>query len=228
MKFCVKCGKQLSQDSNFCPGCGTPALNQSEQMPSGFSSETKVLGPKECLHEKAVQQEAVDRIFCSGCNSFVNMGTWEAEPYEGHKFERCNHLRIAPGIRGPHREPMCSECGVLLKRDISLKEDKRPLMVEETGKPKWPLWVAAAALLLIVILSVNHSSSVGNTSSSSGASTSSNTGSKGHWAQNCITVWVPNPNYDPNWQTDSTGGQGGTSSTTIPQQQCAQTYVTNP
>ena len=56
MVYCIKCGKELSTDSNYCTSCGTKVL------PEGVNEEFEVAGEdlvekvKELIHEGNVRR----------------------------------------------------------------------------------------------------------------------------------------------------------------------------
>ena len=54
MPFCSKCGKEISNNMNFCPNCGTPIGTVEETF--SVSSEDLVQKVKELIHEGNVRR----------------------------------------------------------------------------------------------------------------------------------------------------------------------------
>jgi uncharacterized membrane protein YvbJ len=54
MPFCSKCGKEIANNTNFCPNCGTPTGTVEETF--SVSSEDLVQKVKELIHEGNVRR----------------------------------------------------------------------------------------------------------------------------------------------------------------------------
>lgn len=54
MTHCIKCGKELSGDANFCPNCGTATRTVEETF--SVSSDDLVQKVKELIHEGNVRE----------------------------------------------------------------------------------------------------------------------------------------------------------------------------
>ena len=173
-----------------------------------------------CSYCGAEKREAAR--FCYSC------GNKHAKPVaplqDFSKKPDCKHPDLKTMVSG---RLYCLSCGNYIS---SLTGFPQPAPVVANGEHQVPRFTngqkvaALSALGGLAIIAVIVASS-GGESSSQGTSKTQRTG---HWVQNCIGTWVPNPNFDPYWQSDGTGGQGGTSQPNVYQRQCAQVFVQGP
>ncbi|HPE41417.1 MAG TPA: zinc ribbon domain-containing protein, partial [Bacteroidales bacterium] len=58
MPYCLKCGKRLPDDAEFCNSCGTPVLKE-EKKPDEMKDHTPPPDPSATLHKGKVLYGAV-------------------------------------------------------------------------------------------------------------------------------------------------------------------------
>ncbi len=206
LQNCEGCGYEISGTAKFCPSCGFSIKKKAEVF---FCVECGKKNPKSLKK-------------CKHCGE-------SQATYRAPESVECTHAEFSPG-RTPDGTRICKQCkarvgdsNAIESLQIAINSVKE---VTNTGKYLW----GGAAILLIGLILVfaskgNSSYKIGGESSSQGTSTTQRTG---HWVQNCIGTWVPNPNFDPYWQSDGTGGQGGTSQPNVYQRQCTQVFVQGP
>ena len=208
----------------ICNFCGIKAGRREGKYSSSF---------QECSHnDLGFLEGGSHKFFCKYCGALVGLRNKE-EPKSDTSRSQKIHFCSKCGALINGDTNFCQSCGTRIKKanefqDINLRlladNRKDPLLEHSIPKKSHDGFVGIILVVLLAlvvggIIIASHSSS-----SSSAASAEST----GHWAQHCIGVWVPNPNYDPNWQSDGTGGQGGTSMPNVYQQQCSQAYVQGP
>lgn len=74
MSYCEKCGKQISENSKFCPGCGEQQNNASPQIPahtnnSGHFKRGAVIASAYCNYN-SVRRFKIAEIFSDVCAVF--------------------------------------------------------------------------------------------------------------------------------------------------------------
>lgn len=208
----------------ICNFCGIKVGRREGNYSSNF---------QECPHnDLGFLEGGSHKFYCKSCGALVELRKNEESSSDVSRSQR-NHFcsRCGGLINGD--PSFCQSCGTRIKRtnefqDINLglvTENSKDALLEHSIPTKSHGAFVGVILVVLLALVVGGIIIASHSSSSSSAASAESTG---HWVQHCIGVWVPNPNYDPNWQSDGTGGQGGTSMPNVYQQQCSQAYVQGP
>ena len=70
MKYCRKCGTQVSQDTKFCPNCGYQFLTEPQQM-----------APKAGFCQNCGKENASNAKFCRFCGTPIGAASPQLNPY---------------------------------------------------------------------------------------------------------------------------------------------------
>jgi len=208
---CPDCEKRVEAGTTVCPSCGKSSdlfVELYSDIYSRAERKKTMVNNSDSFVEYCVKcglaSNSTSYAYCSGCGNSL-----DAQRKNG----KSTSIKLA-GING----------------------------LENVETPKYKLksiFILAGILVVIVLLVgiIFNGEGLGNTvpdqtqttASDPISSDSNNTVAptpapkNGHWEQNCITVQVANPNYNP-----YKGFSAVVNEPTVSQQQCTQQYVQNP
>lgn len=110
MKYCQKCGNQISDDAQFCPACG-----QSQQMQPAAKPIPRV------------QRSGGKKLHCPNCGSTSLSAIVESDVTGGTSYSRSVTKKASVStmeFTNVHRNYwMCSDCGEKFRNLQNLKEE---------------------------------------------------------------------------------------------------------